>query len=74
NTGISCIIDIRGNRTKETEWGTQTVIKGEIYPETRMTPYVKYGDYLMHISSLISVFILLIIFIAIPIKKIFKAI
>ncbi|MDP3002286.1 MAG: apolipoprotein N-acyltransferase, partial [Bacteroidales bacterium] len=74
NTGISCIIDIRGNRTKETEWWTQTVIKGEIYPETRMTPYVKYGDYLMRISSLISVFILLIIFIANPIRKKINAI
>jgi apolipoprotein N-acyltransferase len=66
NTGISCIINIRGNRTEETEWWTQAVIKGEIYPETRMTPYVKYGDYLMRISLLISVFILLFIFIAIP--------
>jgi apolipoprotein N-acyltransferase len=74
NTGISCIIDIRGNRTEETEWWSQSVIKGEIYPETRITPYVKYGDYLMHISSLISVFILLVIFIAIPIRKKNKAI
>ena len=74
NTGISCIIDIRGNRTEETEWWTQTVIKGEIYPETRMTPYVKYGDYLMRISSLVSVFILIIIFIAVPIRKKFKVI
>ncbi|MCX6253635.1 MAG: apolipoprotein N-acyltransferase [Bacteroidia bacterium] len=69
NTGISCIIDIRGNRTQKTEWWTQTVLKGEIYPETRMTPYVKYGDYLMSISSLISLLILLITFIVIPIKK-----
>ncbi|MCX6325120.1 MAG: apolipoprotein N-acyltransferase [Bacteroidia bacterium] len=74
NTGISCIIDIRGRRTEETEWWTQTVIKGEIYPETRITPYVKYGDYLMRISSFISVLILLIIFIAIPIRKKIKAI
>ena len=69
NTGISCIIDIRGNRTKETEWWTQTVIKGEIYPETKMTFYVKYGDYILRISSLISVFIFLIIFIAVPLRK-----
>jgi apolipoprotein N-acyltransferase len=74
NTGISCIIDIRGNRTVETEWWTQTVIKGEICPETRITPYVKYGDYLMRISSLISVFILLIIFIVTPIRKKIKVI
>jgi apolipoprotein N-acyltransferase len=74
NTGISCIIDIRGKRTEETEWWSPTVIKGNICPETRMTPYVKYGDWLMRISSLISVFILLIVFIAIPIRRKIKAI
>jgi apolipoprotein N-acyltransferase len=74
NTGISCIIDIRGKRTEETEWWTQTVIKGEINPETRITPYVKYGDYLLRISSIITLFILLIIFIAIPVRKKIKAI
>ena len=69
NTGISCIIDIRGNRTEETEWWTQSAIKGDICPETRMTPYVVYGDYLMRISSLVSVLILIVVFIAIPIRK-----
>jgi len=68
NTGISCIIDIRGKRTVESDWWTQTVIKGDICPETRMTPYVIYGDYILRISSIISVLILLIIFIAIPIR------
>jgi apolipoprotein N-acyltransferase len=69
NTGISCTIDIRGDITEETEWWTQTVMKGEIIPETRITPYVKYGDYLMHISNLISVLILFVIFIAVPVRK-----
>jgi apolipoprotein N-acyltransferase len=70
NTGVSCIIDIRGKRTTETKWWTETVIKGDICPETRITPYVKYGDYLMYISSIISVLILIAIFIVLPIKKI----
>jgi len=69
NTGISCLIDIRGNRTVETEWWTQTIIKGKIYPQSGITVYVKYGDYLMRISAVISVFILIIIFISIPIRK-----
>ncbi|MEI6047755.1 MAG: apolipoprotein N-acyltransferase [Bacteroidota bacterium] len=69
NTGISCIIDIKGKITKETEWWSQTVLKGEIIPEKRITPYVKYGDYLMIISLLISVLILFVIFIAIPLRK-----
>ncbi len=69
NTGISGLIDIRGNLTEETKWWTQTVLKGEITPETRITPYVKYGDYLMHISLLISVLIIIVTFIARPVIK-----
>jgi apolipoprotein N-acyltransferase len=74
NTGISCLIDIRGRKTEETRWWTQAVLKGEIIPETRITPYVKYGDYMLSIGSIISVIILLIIFIAIPIRKKIKAV
>jgi apolipoprotein N-acyltransferase len=74
NTGISCIIDIRGIRIIETGWWTQAVLKGEIFPETRITPYVRYGDCLLNIGSILSVIILLIIFIAIPLRKKIKAI
>ena len=38
NTGISCIIDIRGLRTAETEWWTRETIRGEIIPETQDHP------------------------------------
>ena len=69
NTGISCIIDIRGKRSQETEWWTQTVIKGELFAETRITPYVKYGDFLLRISAIISALTLVVTFIAIPVKK-----
>lgn len=69
NTGISCIIDIRGKRIIETGWWSKTVIKGEIYPETRITPYVKYGDYILWISAVISGIIFFIIFIAGPVKN-----
>jgi len=69
NTGISCFIDIKGKITVETKWWTQAVLKGEIIPETTITPYVRYGDYLSATGSILSAIILLIIFIAIPIKK-----
>lgn len=69
NTGISCIINIKGERTKETRWWTKTVLKGNIFPETAITPYVRYGDYLMIISSGIGVLILLFVFIVMPIRK-----
>jgi apolipoprotein N-acyltransferase len=72
NTGISCIIDIRGLRTMETGWWTETVLKGEISYKTVITSYVHYGDYLMRISSLLSILILLYVFISFPLRKIIR--
>jgi apolipoprotein N-acyltransferase len=69
NTGVSCIIDIRGKRILETEWWHKTVIKGEIFPETRITPYVKYGDYVSLLSAILSAIFILIIFIVTPVRK-----
>jgi apolipoprotein N-acyltransferase len=69
NTGISCIIDIRGKRTAESGWWSPAIIRGEIVPENRITPYVKYGDYLLNISVLTSVIMLLTIFIILPVRK-----
>jgi apolipoprotein N-acyltransferase len=69
NTGVSCIIDIRGKRIIETEWWHKTVIKGKIHPETGITTYVKYGDYILWIPAIISGIIFFILFIAGPVKK-----
>ena len=69
NTGVSCIIDIRGKRTMETDWWTKAVIKGDICRETRITFYVRHGDYLLKIASILSLIIILMIFIARPVKK-----
>ncbi len=69
NTGISAIIDIRGKRNIQTKWWTREVIKGELFPETRITAYVKYGDYLLDVSALITLFIMLFTFIWIPLKN-----
>jgi apolipoprotein N-acyltransferase len=69
NTGVSCLIDIRGKRTYETDWWSSAVIKGKICPETRITAYVKYGDYLLLISTFISGIIIIIVFICIPVRK-----
>jgi apolipoprotein N-acyltransferase len=72
NTGISCIINIRGETGDETEWWTGDVIKGDIFPESGITPYVRYGDYLLRIGTLITIIIISVIFIAIPARKKFK--
>jgi apolipoprotein N-acyltransferase len=69
NTGISCFIDIRGNIRQETGWYTETVLKGEIIPENRITVYAEYGDYLLRISLIMSILILLYTFIAVPVRN-----
>jgi len=69
NTGISCIIDIRGRRTIETSWWTDSVLRGKIGSETVITPYVRYGDYLMRIATVTSILILLYVFITLPFRK-----
>jgi apolipoprotein N-acyltransferase len=69
NTGVSCIIDITGERTIETGWWTQDVIKGEYFPETTITPYVKYGDWLLVLSVFVTVILVFAVFIALPVIK-----
>jgi apolipoprotein N-acyltransferase len=69
NTGISCIIDIRGKRTAESAWWTRTTVKGDIIPETRITPYVKYGDWILKISGIAGLIIVLVVFAVIPLRK-----
>ncbi len=69
NTGISCFIDIRGNRKHETEWWTEAVIRDTIKSETNFTPYVRFGDVIMKLSAVISVLLLSYVIIILPIKK-----
>jgi apolipoprotein N-acyltransferase len=69
NTGVSCFIDIRGKRTEESRWWSRDVLKGIICPETRITVYVRYGDYLLWISAFLSMLILITLLIAVPIRK-----
>jgi apolipoprotein N-acyltransferase len=74
NTGISCFIDIRGKRIIESNWWDEEALSGCITPENTMTPYVRYGDYLLRIGSLTAVVMLIIVFVSIPLKKKFREI
>lgn len=69
NTGISCIIDNRGKITARTTWWTEAVLRGKISAGSSLTPYVRHGDWLMRLSSLISILILAYVFIALPVRK-----
>jgi apolipoprotein N-acyltransferase len=66
NTGISCFIDIRGVITQSSKWWRPAIMRGVVTPETQITPYVKYGDYLMITASLGSAVIILAVFILLP--------
>jgi apolipoprotein N-acyltransferase len=69
NTGISAIIDIRGNITDSIAWWEEGTAVASITPEMRLTFYTRYGDFLMRTASVISIFILIIHFVALPIRK-----
>jgi len=69
NTGISCFIDIRGKATSKTTWWKSETIKGNIHPENRITPYVRYGDFLMKLALILSIIILLSVFCIKPVLK-----
>jgi apolipoprotein N-acyltransferase len=69
NTGISCIIDIRGRRTSETCWWKPATLRGDIVPEKKITTYVKHGDYLLWISAIVSAVMLFTVFVIYPVRK-----
>lgn len=44
NTGISAIINQRGDVVSSTEWWTRTTLSGEVNLNSEQTPFVRYGD------------------------------
>lgn len=59
NTGISAFINQKGEITKETGWWERTVLKGKINANSKLTFYVKHGDYLGRISIFLTILIIL---------------
>ncbi len=60
NTGISAFINQRGDVQQATNYWEPAVIKQTINANTKLTYYVKYGDYIARISMFISALVLLI--------------
>ena len=44
NTGISAIIDARGEIIKKTKYDSKTILKGNITSRSKLTFYTRYGD------------------------------
>lgn len=68
NTGISCIIDTKGRITDRSAWWTEELIVSDFIPGATLTPYVRYGDYIMQICSIISILVLIIFFVGLPVR------
>ncbi|MGL4363591.1 MAG: apolipoprotein N-acyltransferase [Bacteroidales bacterium] len=58
NTGISAIINQRGEIEHRTQWWTRTTLSGTINANEYITPYVMYGDIIGRIAALLSLLII----------------
>ena len=74
NTGISAFIDLKGRVISKTEWWTEATLKGNLTPETRLTPYVRYGDWLLKIGAFSALIVLFIVFPGYLLQKKYKKI
>jgi apolipoprotein N-acyltransferase len=60
NTGISCLINQRGEVLQKLGWWQRGAIKGTLNANEKMTYYVKNGDYIGRIAGFFSLLIILI--------------
>ena len=51
NTGISMLIDQRGNVMAQTEWWVPSAVAGELKLNAETTFYTRHGDYLARIAT-----------------------
>lgn len=72
NTGISAFIDIRGSVISKTEWWTEATLKGTLTAETRITPYVRFGDWVYKLGVFSAIIVVIVLFIGILPYKIFS--
>lgn len=59
NTGISAIINQRGDIVLKTAYWVPDVIKASLVTNEKITFYVKYGDYIGRISTFLSLMVIL---------------
>ncbi|MBK7944129.1 MAG: apolipoprotein N-acyltransferase [Flavobacteriales bacterium] len=54
NTGISCIVDQRGDIHQRTEWWVPAAFAARVYPNTGLTFYALYGDLLGRAAVIVA--------------------
>ena len=68
NTGISCLINQRGEILKELGWWIRDAVKGSINANDKITFYVRHGDYIARIARFFALIIVLYVLVRILIK------
>jgi apolipoprotein N-acyltransferase len=63
NTGISCIINQRGDVVQQTKWWVPAVLKGTIQKNKELTFYSRYGDIMGRSFVFVSAMLLLFTFV-----------
>jgi len=58
NTGISAIINQRGQIEQRTAWWVRTTLTGSLNASDHVTPYVKHGDLIGRVAGLLTLLIL----------------
>jgi apolipoprotein N-acyltransferase len=59
NTGISSLINQRGEELARLDWWVRSGLRGTLNKNDHITPYVRYGDFLGRIAVLLTVIFLL---------------
>lgn len=67
NTGVSALINQRGDIVASTEWWTRSTLKGKLNLNEKITTFVKYGDFIGRIA-----YASMLIFIALAILSLLK--
>jgi apolipoprotein N-acyltransferase len=69
NTGISCLINQRGEIIQKLDWWKRGTVKGTINANDKLTFYVMHGDYIGRSASFFAMLILLLYAVTVVIQK-----
>ncbi len=64
NTGISAIINKRGDIISPTQWWKECAIIGNVYPSEHITPFVRYGDLIGKNCSIVALALILVLLVS----------
>ena len=69
NTGVSALINQRGDIIKQTKWWEKAVMQGELKSNDKITFYVKYGDSIGRVCSFMAIMLIILCFSTIYTRK-----